>query len=226
MIAAATGVAAATLSVSPVRVRLTGAEGRTITIANAGNAATTIDTRAAGLAVDRRGRPQVASRRGPAAAWLRLRPRTFVLGPHEVTEVAVSALTPAGATPGDHAAVVLFATRASGAAGVAVRMQIGVVVIVRVAGRIVRRLELGRLSVRQRTLEAAVANRGNVVERMRIRIALTRRGHVVARLRSAPRTLLAHSHGTVRVRYPRRLRGLFVVRISAGAVQRTVRLRL
>jgi hypothetical protein len=226
VIAVATGAAAAALSVSPVRIRLTGVASRTIKIRNGGNAAATVDARAAGFAVDGRGRPLVAARRGPAVAWLRLRPRSVVLGPHGAAGVAISVVTPTGASPGDHAAIVLFATRAATTAGVAVRLQVGVVVLVRVPGRIVHRLELGRLRVRQRVLEAVVANRGNVVERTRVRIALSRHNHLLARLSSARRTLLPHSRGTARLRFPTRLRGWFTARLSAGAAHRTVRLQL
>ena len=220
VIAVATGAAAAALSVSPVRIWLTGAASRTITIRNGGNAAATVDARAAGIAVDGRagrwwrhgaGRPPRGSACDRAASCSG---RTEQLGS------AISVVTPTGASPGDHAAIVLFATRAATTAGVAVRLQIGVVVLVRVPGRIVHRLELGRLRVRQRVLEAVVTNRGNVVERTRVRIALSRHNHVLARLSSARRTLLPHSRGTARLRFPTRLRGWFTARLSAGAARR------
>jgi hypothetical protein len=226
VIAVATGAAAAALSVSPVRLRLSGAATGTITITNAGDSAATVDARAAGFAVDRRGRPLVAAQRGPAAAWLRLRPARLVLPPRTTVAVAISSAVPARAAPGDHAAVVLFTTRASRTAGVAVRMRIGVVVFVRVAGRVVHRLELGPVKVRRRMLEATVENRGNVVERTRLRITVMRRGHVVARLRSAKRTLLPHSRGTERFHYPPRLEGWVTARIEAGPARRTMRVRL
>ena len=85
---------------------------------------------------------------------------------------------PDRALPGDHAALVLLTTAPSRATGIAVRLRVGVVVLVRVAGRIVHRLELGSLEARRRVLVATVVNRGNVAELSRVRISLSRRGHV------------------------------------------------
>lgn len=225
MIAAAAGVAAA-LSVSPVRIRLTRAASRTITITNAGNASATVDARPAGFVLDRRGKPTIARDRQPAAGWLRLQPPRVVLAPGGTAVVTVSSAAPAGALPGDHPALVLFTTLPPRTAGVAIRMRIGVVVLVRVAGRIVHRLELGSLKVRHRVLELVVANRGNVVERARVRIVLLRRGHVLARLGSVGRTLLPHSRGIERLRCSARLRGWVTARVEMGALRRTFRIRL
>jgi hypothetical protein len=226
VIAAATGVAAAALSVSPVHVRLTGAASRAITITNAGNAAATVDARPASFVLNRRGKPMVTRERREAAGWLRLQPRRLVLAPGGTAVVTVSSSVAPGARPGDHPALVLFTTEPRRTAGVAIRMRIGVVVFVRVAGRIVHRLEIGALRVRGRVLEATVANRGNVVERTRVRISLSRGGHVLVRLGPVGRTLLPHSRGTERFRYSRRLRGWVTARVEVGVRRRTFRIRL
>ena len=231
MIVAATGVAAAALSVSPVRLRLTRSARRTITIRNTGDAATSIDVRAARFVLDPRGKPVVVPKR-KAEAWLRLRPRRLVLAAGAVAEVTVSSVVAAGARPGDHPALVLLTTQAPRAPGVprtrgvTVRMRIGVVVFVRVEGRIVHRLRLGARHVRRRVLEAAVGNPGNVVESARVRVVLSRNGRVLARLRSAIRTFLPHSHAAVRFRCPARVRGRVTVRVEAGAWRGTARIRL
>ena len=226
MIAAATSVAAAALSVSPVRIRLTRAVSRTIMITNTGDAAAAVDARPASFVLDRRGKPTIARERQRAAGWLRLRPRRLVLAPGGTAVVTVSLAAPAGALPGDHPALVLFTTQPPRAAGIAIRVRIGVVVFVRVAGRIVHRLELGALRVRGRVLEAPVANRGNVVERTRVRASLSRGGHVLVRLGSVGRTLLPHSRGIERFRYRGRLRGWVTARVELGALRRTFRIRL
>jgi hypothetical protein len=226
VIAAAAGVAAAALSVTPVHLRLSGASSRTITVTNAGNAAAAVEARPGSFVLDRRGKPTLARERQPAAGWLRLRPRRLVLVPGGSAVVTVTAAAPARALPGDHPALVLLTTRPPRAAGVAIRVQIGVVVFVRVAGRIVHRLELGALRVRQRVLEASVANRGNVAERVRVHIFLSRRGRVLARLGPVARTLLPHSRGIARFRYRGRLRGWVTARVEAGALRRTFRIRL
>jgi hypothetical protein len=225
VIAAAVGIAAA-LSVSPVRIRLTGAASRTITITNAGNASATVDARPAGFTLDRRGKPTIARERQPAAGWLRLQPRLLVLAPGGTAAVRVSSAAPAGALPGDHPALVLFTTRPPRGPGIAIRMRIGVVVLVRVAGRIVHRLELGALKVRHRVLELVVANRGNVVERVRARIVLSRGGHVLARLAPVGRLVLPHSRGIERFRTSARVRGWVTARVELGVLRRTFRLRL
>jgi hypothetical protein len=223
--AAAAGVTAA-LSVSPVHLRLTRSASRTITITNAGNVAVSVNARAASFVLDRRGKPTVARERQPAAGWLRVQPSRLVLAAGGTALVTVSSVAPAGALPGDHPALVLFTTQPPRAAGVAIRMRIGVVVFVRVAGRIVHRLEVAALRVRRRVLELVVANRGNVVERARVRVVLMRDGHVLAQLGSVGRTLLPHSLGLERFRRPRRLRGWVTARVEVGVLRRTFRLRL
>src|SRR5216683_4518053 len=122
MMAAATSVAAASLSVSPVHIRLTRAASRTITITNAGDASAAVDARPAGFVLDRRGKPTIARERQRAAGWIRLRPRRFVLAPGGTAVVTVSFVAPPGALPGDHPSLVLFTTRPPRAAGVAIRV--------------------------------------------------------------------------------------------------------
>jgi hypothetical protein len=226
VIAAAAGVAAATLSVTPVHFRLSGASSRTITVTNAGNAVAAVEAQPGSFVLDRSGKPTLARGRQPAAGWLRLRPRRLVLVPGGSAVVTVTAAAPAGALPGDHPALVLLTTQPPHAAGVAIRVQIGVVVFVRVGGRIVHRLEVNGLRVRRRVLEAAVANRGNVAEHVRLRVSLLRGGHVLARLGPVARMLLPHSRGIERFRYRGHLRGWVTARVEAGSLRRTFRIRL
>jgi len=219
----AAGISAAAISVSPVRIQLTGSASRTITITNAGNAAASVDARPASFVLDPRGKPMVARER---REWLRLQPGRLVLAPGRTADVTVTSSAPAGAPPGDHPALVLFTTQPARGSGVAIRMRIGVVVFVRIAGRIVHRLELGALRVRRRTFEVVVSNRGNVVERVHVRILLLRGSHVLARLDSAGRTLLPHSRAIERFRRSSRLRGPMTARVEVGEVQRNFRIRL
>jgi hypothetical protein len=149
-----------------------------------------------------------------------------MVAPGGTAAVTVSSAAPAGARPGDHAALVLLTTQPPRGAGVTIRMRIGVVVFVRVAGRIVHHLELGVLRARRQVLELVVANRGNVVEYARVRIALLRGGHVLARFGSVGRTLLPHSRGIERFRRPARVRGWVTARVEVGVNRRTFRLRL
>jgi hypothetical protein len=226
VIAPAAGIAAASLSVSPVHIRLTPMASRTITIMNAGNASVSVNARPAGFVLGPRGKPTIARERQAAAGWLRLSPRRLVLAPRGTAVVTVSSAVPAGALPGDHPALVLFTTQPPRAAGVAIRIRIGVVVVVRVAGRIVHRVELEALRVRRHALEVVVANRGNVLERTHVRISLSRGGHMLGRLGSVRRTLLPHSRGIERFRYAARLRGWVTARVEVGALRRTFHIRL
>jgi hypothetical protein len=226
VIAVATGVTAAALSVSPVHLRLDGMATRVITIRNTGSSAAIVDAQSASIRFDRRGRPSPAAQRRQAGGWLRLRPRRLVVDPGASAVVTVWSVAPNRALPGDHAALVLLTTAPSRATGIAVRLRVGVVVLVRVAGRIVHRLELGSLKARRRVLVATVVNRGNVAELSRVRISLSRGGHVLARLRSSRRTVLPHSRSVERFRYHGRVRGWVTALVEVGAVRRVVRIRL
>lgn len=218
--------AAAAISVSPVRLQLAGAASQAITITNAGDAPAVIDARTASFVLDRRGKPVVVRRRRSAAGWLLLQPRRVLLAPHGKAVVAVAAAAPARAAPGDHPALVLLTTQPARGPAIAIRVRIGVVVFVRVPGRVVHRLELGRVRVRGRVLEAALANRGNVVERTPVRVVLLRRGRVLARLGPSERTLLPRSRGIVRFWCPARVGGWVTARVEAGSVPRVFRIRL
>lgn len=226
MIAAASSIAAAALSVSPARLALTRGASRTIAIVNAGTASATVEASAAGFVLDRRGKPAVARRRAPAVSWLRLAPRRFVVEPGGRRLVTVSARVPAAAGPGDHPALVLLATVPPRGAGVAIKVRIGVVTVIRVGGRIVHRLEVVSLRRRRRVFEAVLANRGNAVERTRVRIVLLRGGHVFAQVGAVARTLLPRSRARTRFRYAGVARGWVTAQVEVGAVRRRFRLRL
>ena len=151
--------------------------------------------------------------------------------------VAVSARVPARVEPGDHDALVLLTTRPSARPGLAVRMRLGVVVVVRAPGRVARSLRLGGLRVRRaggaRLLELWVANAGNVTEtlwRGRVRLLVARRGGST-RILAAPRELRPRTSGLVQTVYRGPLRGRVRVRAElvdpAGRIlRRTFRIRL
>jgi len=116
---------------------------------------------------------------------------------------------------------VLLTTRPVRSAAVAVRMRLGVVVVVRAPGAIVRRLDLLRLRIRApsrpRLLELWIANRGNVTEELSpscLSITLIRAGRVLARPRPVARLLLPRTSGIVELRLPRPVRGRVTVRVE------------
>jgi hypothetical protein len=228
------------LTASPAHVSLDGSERAPVRVVNSGAAPVVVDVSRAGFSLDLRGRPRIA-RRGDsrtAAAWLTLQPRTLVLAPGQAGSLTVSSRLPLAAEPGDHDALVLLTTRPRRAHGVAVRMRVGVVVVVRAPGRVVRRIGLRALRVRRKgrgvsALELWLVNRGNVTEaldRSSIDVQLSR-GRRTARLRPDSRELRPRTAGLVLLPYRGRLRGWVTVRvrISLGpraVVRRTFTLRL
>jgi hypothetical protein len=99
-------------------------------------------------------------------------------------------------------------------------MRLGVVVVVRVRGRVVRRLAVLGVRVRPRRLEVLVANRGNVRERIARRcvtITVRRGGRLLARVHPKPRLLLPRTRGVLEVPFrPRRGRLRVAVALSTG----------
>jgi hypothetical protein len=208
------------LSASPLRLMLTSKSARTVVVRNPGRRALLVDVSRAGLARSLRGKPQVRPARG-AVPWLRLRPRRFRLAPHAKATLRVVAAPPRRAAPGDHPELVLLTTRPLGVKHVRVRLRVGLVVVLRVRGRIVRRLDARALTVRRdgalRLLDLRLVNRGNVVERLGgdgLRIGLLQGGRGFATLRPRNQELLPHSVGIAVFAYRGPLRGAAVARVE------------
>ena len=174
-----------------------------------------------------------------AASWLTVVPGRFVLRPGATRSLIVRSRLPRRVEPGDHDALVLLTTRPRRDGGVAVRMRIGVVIVVRAPGRIVRRLAVRDLRVRRagrvRVLELRLANRGNVTEslaRGQVRLALRRRGARDVGLRAGRRTIRPRTDGVVQIPCPRFLRGWLTATVwiasepGRPAARRTLRIRL
>ena len=228
------------LTATPAHLALAGPGLATLRVTNPGRAAVTVDVGRTAFSLDRRGRPTIGGRGGLRSArpWIAVRPRRFVLRAGASRILTVRSRLPRRAEPGDHDALVLLTTRRRHRGAVAVRMRIGVVVVVRAPGKVVRRLVLRRMHVRRvrrlRVLELGLANRGNVtetLERGRIRVVL-RRGRLRASVRSEPRELRPRTSGVVQFRYGGRLRGRVTatvrtrLRPGGHVVTRTYRLRL
>jgi hypothetical protein len=228
------------LTAMPARVSLDGSARSAVRVTNTGRSAVVVDVGRAGFSLDLRGRPKVVRGGGVRAAtrWLTVQPGRFALEPGVSRWLTVSSRVPARVEPGDHDALVLMTTRPIRNAGVAVRMRIGVVVVVRAPGRVVRRLTLGGLRVRRaqgaRILELWVKNHGNVTETFtgaQIRVWL-RHGAVLARLRAEGRELRPGTGGVVQLTYRGALRGWVTARAEIAAqpdvpaVRRSFRVRL
>lgn len=236
---AGAGRPALALSASPTRIAVAAGSWSTVRVTNAGRSSVVVDVASAGLALDVRGRPRVAGGEG-AGRWLVLAPRRLALPAGRSANVIVSAVVPHAAAPGEHDALVLLRTRPSARAPVPIVMQVGVVVEVRVRGRIVRRLDVHGLRVvrrgRQRTIVLTLRNRGNVTEVLplrRVQIVLRRGRRLLATLVPQRRRILPHGVAVLTLRYSGRARGwvravvaLRRPRPGIPVLRRTFRIRL
>jgi hypothetical protein len=228
------------LTAVPARVLLTGTTRAAVRVTNSGAKAVVVDVSKAGFALTLRGRPRIVRRGARSAArWLKLQPSHLALPARTSASLLVSAAVPRKAEPGDHDALVLLTTRPSTGARIAVRVRLGVVVVVRAPGRAVRQLELRRLWVARRggvrVLELRVANRGNVTEALghvRAWLARAPTGRRLARLVAARRDLRPHTQGILEFRLRRAVRGAVSARVvipavpGRSAIRRVYRLRL
>jgi hypothetical protein len=141
-------------------------------------------------------------------------PSRLTLAPGAAATLTVSARVPRRARPGDHSELVLLTSRPPARRGVPVRLRLGVVVVVRAPGKIVRRVSAISLHVRRagkaRVLGLLLANRGTVTESVGgscTLLWLHRSGRILARLRAVERRILPHTRGLVEFVYRGRLRG-------------------
>jgi hypothetical protein len=227
------------LSATPTRVVLAAGAWTAVRVTNVGKAPVVVDAGTAGFALDPSGRPRISGVDG-GDHWLVLAPRRLALGAGRSGTVAVSAVAPRRAPPGEHAALILFRTRPRAGSPVPIVMQVGVVVTVRVPGRVVRRLDVRGLRLlrrgRRRTFLLTIWNRGNVSEVLplrRVRIVLRRRGRPFATLLPSRRQILPHAVAVLALRYAGGVRGwveaaVAVRRARPGAaiLRRTFRIRL
>jgi len=218
----------ATLSASPAHLVLTPGTRRLVHIEAAGTRRLAVEAHVAGFALDVRGRPRIVRVDG-ASMLLALEPRSQNVGRAGATLTVIARRSPHAAA-GDHPALVLLTAATPGARGVLVRMRIGLVVSVRVPGKLVHRLVVRKARVvrhgRQRRIEVALANRGNVIEhvdRAGLRVLLLVRGRVVAILHPERRDLLPRSAGIVTVPCRSGIHGAVVAQIELRRPPRAVR---
>ncbi len=181
-----------------------------------------VDVALTPYALDLRGRPRLGGA-ARAPAWVSVRPARLRVGPQGAV-VTLAASPPRGAAPGDRPFALVLTTRRAAGRGVVVRLRIGVFVLARVPGKIVRRLVIGPVRVhragRAHVLWLAIRNAGNVAERLalgRLQLAVLRRGRVLARLRPPGRELLPRGRGLVESRLRGTFRGPATVRVTLGA---------
>jgi hypothetical protein len=221
----------ATLSASPAHLVLTPGTRRLVHLEAAGTRRLAVDARVAGFALDVKGRPRIVPADG-ARSLLSLAPRSLVVGGRGAT-LAVAVPRSARASVGDHAAIVLLTAAAPGARGVLVRMRIGLVVSVRIPGRLVHRVLVRGARVvgrgARRRIELVVLNRGNVIEhvdRRSLRVVLVAHGRSVAVLHAERRDLLPRSSGIVTVPCRTGAHGAVVARVELHRATHALRFHL
>jgi hypothetical protein len=176
------------------------------------------------------------TRRG-ANKWLQIVPARLTLRLGRSASLTVRARRARWAEPGIHPVLVMLTTRPVSGGRVKVQARLGVRIRMRVPGRVVRRLRLGRFRVMRdsRTMLVSVANRGNVTMQLRgrVTVALVRHGKALAHLRPrARRALIPGTRTLIALPYAGRVRGrvIAVVRVRLGfgipVVERRYRLRL
>ena len=218
------------LTAAPSRIVLDGRAKATVHVA-APRGTEVIDVTLAPYVLDLRGRPRLAGS-NHAPGWVVARPSRLRVGASGAT-VTLTSRPPGGAAPGDRPFALVLTTARTDHRGVAVRLRVGVFVLARVPGKVVRRLVIGPLRVRRagRTpvLELVIRNSGNVAERLasgRLVLVVRRRGRTLARLRPSARELLPRSRALVDSAYLGRLRGAVTVQVRLGAFSRLYSVRL
>jgi hypothetical protein len=214
----ATPPAPVALSVSPPRIAVTAPASRTITLRNTGGDDLVVE-------VTRRAVGESAAFK----SWVHVLPARQTVRAGRSARFTLRVSRSARATPGDHAAVVFLTTRRPHADGIAVRLRVGVRVIVRMPGPLVHRVAVGRPRVRRGRIVVWLANRGNVIVPVMqdVRATLRRRRHLVARLRPrGPALLLPQGRAALVFPYARRLRGLFTLELRVGRTSHRYGVRL
>jgi len=205
--------------VSPPRIVLAAGETQQLQVVNSGSAAAVVTVGTAGYAVSFRGDPRLL--RGGAS--LSIRPRTLGIPAGSTAPVTVSSAVKA--SPGDRTAVVLLTSRPGGR-GIGVRVRIGVLVVLRGTGGLVRRVVPLAVRHRGRRFELLLGNDGNTVEAVTgsaVRVDLVQRGRVVGRAVAEPRELLPRSRGVSLLRLRTHARGVVGARVEVHVGGRIVR---
>lgn len=206
---------ALSLVASPERVVLARAQPAYVEVRNAGERVITVDATPAAYALDALGRPRLG---GTAAPLVRVAPREVSLGPGQAARLRLVSLLPRSASPGDHPAAVVLATRPPpGALPVSVR--VGIVVTLVAPGVARREVVVGRPRVAGARLLVPVSNRGGLDAWLTRGLLVLRLKvpHRPARLLLAPsRRLLAHRDGVLVFALPHLHRRVRVVGASAA----------
>lgn len=224
-------VAAIALTVSPARIDLTAGGTQVVRVTNAGSAPAVLDVTRAGFALTLRGQPRIVKSK---SVWLSFTPQRLIVGARSSATLTVKARS-LRLSPGDHPGLLLLTQHPVVRGGLLVRTRIGVVVSLRVPGRVVHRLLVNDVRIVGQNVRVTLANRGNVTELFspkQVTVTLWRGRRLLARFHPANRELLPGANGLLQFRYGEKVRGPVTAQVeilSAGGrklLRRTFQARL
>ena len=215
-----------TLSVTPTQLILVGASKGTFTVRNPSKSSITLNAAVGNYIIKPNGRVVVDPKLPPkrsAKRWLAISPKRFTVKANGTFDLKVRSHPGRKAGAGDHHALVLFTSKPSAKGKVLVRTRIGVGVLVRVKGKLKRRLAIPALSVIRRShkLRLVIANRGNINERLlkhRVSVTLKRGNSTAQTLWGPPRQVLPHSRTVYSLSYRSGLSGTFTALVTVRPV--------
>jgi len=222
----AAGAGSLTIAVEPTELVLVGPSTGTFRVKNPTSSSVSLTASTGDYVIRENGKvlidPKLPSQRS-AKAWLALSTKAFTLRPHATAELAVKSNPAKNAEAGDHHALVLFATKPSGAGRVLVRTRIAVAVLVRVAGPIKRKLAITGFSAqpKKHQVRLTIRNQGNINERLlrrAVTVALKRSGRTVQSLVAPPRDVLPFGKTVYVLHYRRTLKGRFAALVTVRPV--------
>jgi hypothetical protein len=215
-----------TLSVTPTQLILIGSSKGTFTVRNPSKSSIPLTAAVGNYIIKPNGRVVVDPKLPPkrsAKRWLTISPKHFTVKGNGTFELKVRSHPGRKAGPGDHHALVLFTSKPSAKGKVLVRTRIGVGVLVRVKGKIKRRLAIASLSAlrSKHKLRLVIANRGNINERLlkkKVGLTLIQGKRTVQKLWAPPRQVLPHSRTVYSLTYRSGLKGQLKVIVTVRPV--------
>jgi len=203
------------LAVDPTQLVLVGATEGSYTVRNPTGKPVSLNASIGNYTITPKGKAVVNPKvppKGSAKHWLTISPKSFQLKAHASAVLTVRSHPGKHAGPGDHHALVLFTTAPSGKGKVLVRTRIGVTALVRVRGKIKRKLVIGGVSAARRShqLRLVLRNRGNINERLprnSVRVVLKKGHRTLQRLSAPARDMLPRSRSVYGLPYQHGLSG-------------------
>jgi hypothetical protein len=229
--AASAGAGSAfSLSVEPTQLTLVGTSKGFYTLRNPSKSPVSLKATIGNYTIKPNGQvvvdPKLAPKRS-AKSWLTISPKRFTIKANGTSYLKVRSHPGEKAGPGDHHALILFASATTGKGNVLIRTRIGAGVLVRVKGKLKRRLSIAGLSAAgsKHQLRLVIANRGNINERLlrhRVSVALEQGKRTVQTLWAPARQVLPYGRTIYGLPYRSSLKGkltaIVTVRPVNGAV--------